>query len=84
MKQSTLKTLALAAAFACSIVLGSCKGEGKAEDAPDTISNTKDSVPEDGMSSRPLGDTIVEKDGDTIISTKNDAPNQNPVGEQVP
>ncbi|KOS05669.1 hypothetical protein AM493_06200 [Flavobacterium akiainvivens] len=83
--KKTINTIKVAtAAFALVLSLASCKGEGKAGSGNDTISNTTDTVPEEGMSSRPLGDTIVQKDGDTIISTKADAPNQNPTGEQVP
>ncbi len=84
MKKKILRTATLAVAFSFSILLGSCKGKGDANNGPDTISNTADTFPDPGMSSRPLGDTIVEKDGDTIVSTKTKGPNENPTGEQVP
>jgi hypothetical protein len=77
------KIMAIAVAFAGTLAFTSCNKEGKNDNAPDTISNTSDAVPE-GMSSKPGADTIVKKNGDTIVSTKADAPNQNPVGEQVP
>lgn len=75
---------ALAIAFSGLLTLSSCKGEGKRDNAPDTINDTSDTVPDEGMSSQPMGDTIVERDGDTIVTMEGKTPNQNPTGEQVP
>ena len=80
MKITSLKNMLFASLLLAGLTLASCKdktGEGDIESASDTV------VPE-GMSSRPMGDTIITED-DTVIKTgtANDL-KENPVGDQVP
>jgi len=84
--KTTIKNMLFASLLLAGLSLTSCKGKsGDGDDAAsdDNVETTADTT--GGMSSPPMGDTIVKKDGDTIIKTgtKNDA-KENPTGEQVP
>jgi hypothetical protein len=84
-KTKTIRALSLALAFTGTVAFTSCKGEGAEGGRYDTISETGNTEPEEGMSSRPMGDTLVEKDGDTIVKTgTGHDTKENPVGDQVP
>jgi hypothetical protein len=84
MNTRKLSSLTVMGLMALSLSFASCKKDGQSSSGSDTISNTTDTVPTEGMSSRPLGDTIVKKNGDTIVSTKVDGNGQNATGTQVP
>jgi len=63
-----------------SLSLGSCKGK----ETENTETEATDTIPEEGMSSVPVADTIVT-DNDTVVDMGgNDSNKENPVGEQVP
>lgn len=67
-----------------ALTLASCKQKSDEGDDAGSDDMVTDTVPAEGMSSVPMGDTIV-KDNDTVIKTgtENDT-KENPVGEQVP
>ncbi|WP_116787393.1 hypothetical protein [Flavobacterium psychrotrophum] len=76
-------------AFFSALVFGalsfsSCKNKTDEGDDAGTDDMVTDTIPPEGMSSVPGGDTIV-KDNDTVVKMgpKNDL-KENPVGEQVP
>jgi hypothetical protein len=79
MKATILRNTMLATALVAGLAFTSCKE--KAEDA-DTNTTTTDST--SGMTSEPIGDTIVS-DKDTVVETgtANDT-KENSTGTQVP
>jgi hypothetical protein len=80
--KSTIKNTILASLVVAGLSFTSCKG--KTEEADDTNTEmTSDST--EGMSSEPIGDTVVRNDGDTIVKTgtENDT-KENATGTQVP
>ena len=86
MKIKSLKNMFFASLLLAGLTLASCKnksddGDDKSSDDVESVSDT--AVPE-GMSSRPMGDTIITKN-DTVVDTGAASDTkQNPVGEQVP
>lgn len=83
MKTYFLKTTLFTVLLMGSLSLGSCKG--KEAESTETM-ETSDTIPEEGMSSVPVADTIVT-DNDTVIDMGDNGGNslkENPVGTQVP
>lgn len=81
MKTNFLKAAFFTALLMGSLSLGSCKG--KETETTDTT-EASDTIPEEGMSSVPVADTIVT-DKDTVVDMgDNDNGKENPVGTQVP
>jgi hypothetical protein len=81
MKRMLLKGVLFFALTFGALTLNSCKdktAEKQAEEA------TNDSLQEEGLSSKPVADTIVRKD-DTIVSMKDAGDKKiNPAKDQVP
>ena len=79
-----MKTYFLKATLFTGLLIGtlsfsSCKGK-----ETETTETTTDTIPEEGMSSVPVADTIVT-DKDTVVDMGgNESNKENPVGEQVP
>lgn len=79
MKAHFLKAIVLTGLLAGSMTLGSCKGK-----ETETVETATDTIPEEGMSSVPVADTIVT-DKDTVVDMGgNESNKENPTGEQVP
>lgn len=83
MKTTFFKNTMLAAALIAGLTITSCKnktdeGDDRASDDVEAVDSTA------GMSSEPIGDTIV-RENDTIVKTgtENDT-KENPIGTQVP
>ena len=81
MKKILFKGTLVAALLFGMLSLNSCKEKTTDTNATETVA---DSLPPEGMSSAPHGDTIVRKN-DTIVKmgTENDT-KENPLGDQVP
>jgi len=78
----TVKNTILASLVVAGLSFTSCKG--KTEETENTSTEmTGDGT--EGMSSEPIGDTMVRNDGDTIVKTgtENDT-KENATGTQVP
>jgi len=83
MKTTFFKNSMLAMALFAGLAFTSCKN--KADDGDNNHSDDTEAVDSTaGMSSEPIGDTIVRKN-DTIVKTgtENDT-KENPIGTQVP
>lgn len=81
MKKILLKGVLFSALTFGALTLHSCK-EKTAE--TETTEATNDSLEAEGLSSKPVADTIVRKN-DTIVSTKDAGDKKiNPVKDQVP
>lgn len=79
--KTIIKNTMLASVMVAALSFTSCK---KSEETTEST-NTEAVDSADGMSSAPIADTVVKKDGDTIIETgtENDS-KQNTTGTQVP
>ena len=77
--KSTVKNIMFASMLVASVSLASCKDKANDVDNAEVTDTTGT------ITSAPIADTVVKKDGDTIIETgtKNDT-KENPVGTQVP
>lgn len=81
MKRILLKGVLLLALTFGTLTLYSCKDKAAEKQAEEA---TNDSLQEEGLSSKPVADTIVRKH-DTIVSTKDAGEKKiNPVKDQVP
>jgi len=82
--RKNIKTTFFSALVLGALTLGSCKDKTADSDNSESDGMVTDTVPAEGMSSVPMGDTIVT-DNDTVVKTgpANDL-KENPVGEQVP
>ncbi len=79
MKTHFLKAALFTGLLAATLSFSSCKGK-----ETETTTEASDTIPEEGMSSVPVADTIVT-DKDTVVDMGgNDSNKENPVGEQVP
>lgn len=67
-----------------ALTLASCKQKSDEGDDAGSDDMVTDTVPPEGMSSVPMGDTIIT-DKDTVVKTgERNNLKENPVGEQVP
>ncbi|MFP9099790.1 hypothetical protein ACLI09_12105 [Flavobacterium sp. RHBU_24] len=81
MKTHFLKAILFTGLLIGSLGFSSCKGK-----ETETTTEASDTIPEEGMSSVPVADTVV-KDNDTIVDMGDNGGNsvkENPVGTQVP
>ena len=80
MKKKILRSALYSAVLMAAISFASC---GKKEDANTDTTETTEMETTETESSDSVMDTVVEKDGDTVVKTGG-GKNENPTGEQVP
>jgi hypothetical protein len=81
MKTHVLKAILFTGLLTGSLSFSSCKGK-----ETETTTEASDTIPEEGMSSVPVADTIIT-DKDTVVDMGDNDGNsvkENPVGTQVP
>ncbi|WP_294818284.1 hypothetical protein [uncultured Flavobacterium sp.] len=83
MKKTILKSALYSSLLIAALTFSSCKKEGEADADATTATDTTEIMPESEAPNNPVMDTVVEKDGDTIVRTGG-GKNDNPSGEQVP
>mgnify|MGYP001313847456 FL=1 len=82
MRNTILKGALYSSMLVAVLSFSSCKKEGDA-DSTTEMNDTTGIVPESEAPKNPVMDTVIEKDGDTVVRTGG-GKNENPLGTQVP